>query len=361
MIPAHERLPQLRREIEKNPRFGDWRSLRAVNFCVSGSTETPPGPTGFFCAHPRLRHRLQLRRWITMEIPHSTVHGIWLPLVTPFRDQELDETSLRRLVRHYAAEPVDGLILAATTGEGLTLDDDEVERLVAVTAAELNGLGRRLPLYLGLSGSDTRKMVKALGRTMSWAIDGYLVACPYYTRPSQLGLYRHFAALADHTGRPILIYNIPYRTGVNMSNETLLRLSRIPIGMPHMIDHRETHYGLNENHGWTLSGSGNCGSDYGVAAVGAFASPRRSGSGARHSAVPGGLDQRSAGSRLQRWRRQRPAMADMVPRRGCRGAPGLAAAGPLSGQGRLGGCRRRRGAGGPGGRSTELDAAAPAG
>jgi 4-hydroxy-tetrahydrodipicolinate synthase len=160
-----------------------------------------------------------------MEIPHSTVHGIWLPLVTPFRDQELDETSLRRLVRHYAAEPVDGLILAATTGEGLTLDDDEVERLVAVTAAELDGLGRRLPLYLGLSGSDTRKMVKALGRTMSWAIDGYLVACPYYTRPSQLGLYRHFAALADHTGRPILIYNIPYRTGVNMSNETLLRLA----------------------------------------------------------------------------------------------------------------------------------------
>ncbi|HYD32772.1 MAG TPA: 4-hydroxy-tetrahydrodipicolinate synthase [Azospirillaceae bacterium] len=160
-----------------------------------------------------------------MESLPPTLHGIWLPLITPFRDGELDETSLRRLVRHYAAEPVDGLILAATTGEGLTLDDEEVERLVTVVAAELDGLGRDMPLYLGLSGSDTRKMVKTLERTASWAVGGYLIACPYYTRPSQQGLYRHFAALADHTRQPVLVYNIPYRTAVNMSNETLLRLA----------------------------------------------------------------------------------------------------------------------------------------
>lgn len=151
--------------------------------------------------------------------------NIWLPLVTPFRDGALDEPSVRRLVRHFAGMPIEGLILAATTGEGLTLDVEETERLVAVAAAETARIGRPLPLYLGLCGSDTRKGEAALRATAPWPIDGYLIACPYYTRPSQEGLFRHFSALADATDRPILIYNIPYRTGVNLHNETMLRLA----------------------------------------------------------------------------------------------------------------------------------------
>ena len=152
------------------------------------------------------------------------IEGIWLPLVTPFRDGALDEVSLRRMARHYLGQPVDGFILAATTGEGLTIDEDETERLAAIVAAEVAG---RIPLFLGLSGSDTRKVAKALARTASWPVDGYLIACPYYTRPSQAGLYHHFAALAGETARPIMIYNIPYRTGVNLANETLLRLAEL--------------------------------------------------------------------------------------------------------------------------------------
>jgi 4-hydroxy-tetrahydrodipicolinate synthase len=159
-----------------------------------------------------------------MDIQGSRLEGLWLPLVTPFKDGELDEGSLRRLVRHYTGEPVDGLILAATTGEGLTLDDEETERLASVVAAEVNGA---VPLYLGLSGSDTRKLLKALDRTASWPVQGYLIACPYYTRPSQEGLFRHFAALAGHSQRPIIVYNIPYRTGVNLANETMLRLAEL--------------------------------------------------------------------------------------------------------------------------------------
>ncbi|MGB9368390.1 MAG: 4-hydroxy-tetrahydrodipicolinate synthase [Xanthobacteraceae bacterium] len=154
-----------------------------------------------------------------------TIQGIWLPLVTPFRDGALDEASLRRMVRYYLGEPVDGFILAATTGEGLTIDEDETERLVEVAAAEIGG---KRPIFLGVSGSDTRKVAKTLAHTASWPVDGTLIACPYYTRPSQEGLYRHFAALAAATGQPILIYNIPYRTGVNMSNDTLLRLAELP-------------------------------------------------------------------------------------------------------------------------------------
>jgi len=163
----------------------------------------------------------------TKEMGMSTtrLRGIWLPLVTPFREGVLDETSVERMVRHYLAEPIDGLVLAATTGEGLTLDDDEVNRLVQITAAECD---RRIPLYLGLSGSDTRRLLKALDRAARWPVDGYLIACPYYTRPSQDGLFRHFSTLAGHTERPILVYNIPYRTGVNMTNETMLRLAQIP-------------------------------------------------------------------------------------------------------------------------------------
>ena len=160
-----------------------------------------------------------------MEPSHSALQGLWLPLVTPFRDGDLDEASLRRLVAHFAREPIDGLILAATTGEGMCLDDDEIERLVSIVGATLGEEGKQLPLYLGLSGSDTRKVIKALDHTAAWAIDGYLIACPYYTRPSQQGLFQHFSALADSTAKPIIIYNIPYRTGVNLGNETMLLLA----------------------------------------------------------------------------------------------------------------------------------------
>jgi len=158
----------------------------------------------------------------------STPQGLWLPLVTPFRDGTLDEASLKRLVAHFSHEPIDGLILAATTGEGMCLDDDEVERLVSIVGATLDEARKRLPLYLGLSGSDTRKVVKALAQTASWEIDGYLIACPYYTRPPQQGLFQHFSRLADSTQKPIIIYNIPHRTGVNLGNEAMLRLAERP-------------------------------------------------------------------------------------------------------------------------------------
>jgi len=162
-----------------------------------------------------------------MQADQLGLRGLWLPLVTPFRDGALDDTSLRRLVKHYASEPVDGLILGATTGEGMTLDERETERLVANCAEELAATGRTMPVVLGLSGSDTRKLAGTVQRTAEWPIDGYLISCPYYTRPSQEGLIRHFTTLANSTRRPIVIYNIPYRTGVNLGNEAMLRLAEV--------------------------------------------------------------------------------------------------------------------------------------
>jgi len=152
------------------------------------------------------------------------LHGLWLPLVTPFRNGELDEASLRRLARHYADLPVNGLILAATTGESLTLTPEETERLVFAVRDEIGKL-KQLPLCLGLCGSNTRALLDTLDRTAAWPIDGYLISCPYYSRPSQQGLLLHFTALADRAEHPVMLYNIPYRTGVNLGNEAMLRLA----------------------------------------------------------------------------------------------------------------------------------------
>jgi 4-hydroxy-tetrahydrodipicolinate synthase len=158
----------------------------------------------------------------------SLLHGLWLPLITPFCDGVLDEISLRRLVRHYAALPVDGLILAATSGEGLTLGMAELEWLVAVTREVIAEGQRYLPICLGISGSHTRKLCHTLDETAGWPIDGYLISSPYYSRPSQRGLIQHFTMLADHASWPIVLYNIPYRAGVNLENETLLELALHP-------------------------------------------------------------------------------------------------------------------------------------
>ena len=158
----------------------------------------------------------------------SRLRGLWLPLVTPFRNGELDETSLRRLVRHYANSPIDGLVLAATSGEGLALGISELELLVTLARSEISGNGRYIPICLGLSGAATAKMQGALDETAAWPIDGYLIASPYYTRPSQRGLLHHFSTLADHASWPIVLYNIPYRTAVNLENATLLQLAAHP-------------------------------------------------------------------------------------------------------------------------------------
>jgi 4-hydroxy-tetrahydrodipicolinate synthase len=163
----------------------------------------------------------------------SHFRGLWLPLVTPFCDDVVDEASLRRLVKHYAGLPIDGLILAATSGEGLTLGTAELEWIVAVTREALAEARRYLPICLGMAGSHTRKMCHILDETAGWPIDGYLISSPYYSRPSQRGLLQHFTVLADHASWPIALYNIPYRASVNLETETLLELACHPniIGM----------------------------------------------------------------------------------------------------------------------------------
>ncbi|MDA9405289.1 4-hydroxy-tetrahydrodipicolinate synthase family protein [Bradyrhizobium sp. CCBAU 45384] len=156
------------------------------------------------------------------------MHGLWLPLVTPFRNGRLDQNSLRRLTRHYAAQAIDGFILGATSGEGMTLREAELERLVAIVRDEMAAGCRNVPIGLGLSGADTSRMKERLDETADWPIDFYLIASPYYVRPSQRGIVAHFEALADHAAWPLALYNIPYRCAVGITNQTMLRLAEHP-------------------------------------------------------------------------------------------------------------------------------------
>ena len=151
--------------------------------------------------------------------------GVWLPIVTPFVDSEIDYPGYQRLVDHYVRAGVSGVIPLGTTGESPTVDEAEAETLIEHTVAAVDG---RVPIVVGVSGNDTRKVVQTVKRLERHRIDGLLATCPYYNRPSQDGLRAHFTHLAEATGLGILIYNIPYRTGVNLANDTLLALAELP-------------------------------------------------------------------------------------------------------------------------------------
>lgn len=152
-------------------------------------------------------------------------HGIWVPLITPFRDGAPDLAALQRLAGHLQQQGVDGFVVCGTTGEPATLGDDEQRR---VLAAVLEVVQDRTPVVFGLSGNDTAAMTARLRALASQPLAGWLVSAPYYTRPSQDGIRRHFEALADTTERPLLLYNIPYRSGVAMETSTLQALARHP-------------------------------------------------------------------------------------------------------------------------------------
>jgi 4-hydroxy-tetrahydrodipicolinate synthase len=160
-----------------------------------------------------------------MSRSNDAISGIWLPVITPFLEGKVDLRCYDRLLEHYLAAGVTGIFPLGTTGESPTLDEDEMEAIIDRTLSVTAG---RVPVFVGVGGNATRKVVKTLGRLQRYAFDGIVSVCPYYNRPSQDGLREHFTRIAEATDRPILIYNIPYRTSVNLSNDTLLELARLP-------------------------------------------------------------------------------------------------------------------------------------
>lgn len=155
----------------------------------------------------------------------SKLCGLWLPIVTPFRDGRIDHESFERLLVHYSTSDLDGILLLGTTGEAPTIEDAEADALIQQT---LTVVGGRLPVYVGVGGNATDKVVRSIKRLQGHAVSGFLSVCPYYNKPSQDGLFEHFSRIAEATDRPVLVYNIPYRTGVNLANDTLMRLADLP-------------------------------------------------------------------------------------------------------------------------------------
>jgi 4-hydroxy-tetrahydrodipicolinate synthase len=154
-----------------------------------------------------------------------SISGVWLPIVTPFVDGAVDFVSYERMLEHYLGKGITGIFPLGTTGESPTIDADEVDAIVERTVAVVAG---RVPVFVGVGGNATASVVKTLRRLDRYAIDGIVSVCPYYNRPSQEGLREHFTRIAGATDRKVVIYNIPYRTGVNLANDTLLRLAEIP-------------------------------------------------------------------------------------------------------------------------------------
>lgn len=155
----------------------------------------------------------------------TKISGLWLPLITPFKDGTVDFPSYERLIEHYIGKGVDGLFPLGTTGESPALDEAEVDEVVERTVAVAAG---RVPVFVGVGGNATHKVEKTLRRLERFAFEGIVSVCPYYNRPSQDGLIAHFQRIAAATDRDMAIYNIPYRTAVNLSNDSLLELAEVP-------------------------------------------------------------------------------------------------------------------------------------
>lgn len=151
--------------------------------------------------------------------------GIYVPNITPFKDGSVDEVSLRRLVDHLIVGGATGLVPCGTTGESATLSHEEHIEVIKMTVEQAAG---RVPVIAGIGTNDTNETMNLLEKAERLAVDGYLVVCPYYNRPNQEGILEHFRAVSEVTDRPILVYNIPMRTGRNIEVSTIVELSRIP-------------------------------------------------------------------------------------------------------------------------------------
>jgi 4-hydroxy-tetrahydrodipicolinate synthase len=151
--------------------------------------------------------------------------GVTVALVTPFRGGDVDYDALARLVDWHAEQGTDCLAPVGTTGESPTLDHDEHERVIAAVCERARG---RLKIMPGTGSNSTREAIRLTRFARRAGADGALLVGPYYNKPTQEGYYRHFAAVAEAVELPLVLYNIPGRTGSNILPETMARLAEIP-------------------------------------------------------------------------------------------------------------------------------------
>mgnify|MGYP001370087704 FL=1 len=151
------------------------------------------------------------------------LQGSLVAIVTPmFEDGSLDISSLRALIDFHIAEGTDGIVIVGTTGESPTVDFDEHCLLIGTAVSQVNG---RVPVIAGTGANSTKEAIILTQKAKELGADACLLVAPYYNKPTQEGLYQHFKAVADAVEIPQILYNVPGRTGCDISNDTVLRLS----------------------------------------------------------------------------------------------------------------------------------------
>jgi len=150
--------------------------------------------------------------------------GAIVAIVTPFKEGKVDERSLRELIEFQIKNGTDGIVPCGTTGESSTLSHEEHDRVIEIT---VDAVKKRVPVIAGTGSNSTDEALRLTKHAYEAGADGALSVCPYYNRPTQEGLYQHFKIIAETVPIPIVPYNIPSRTGVNLMPETVARLAKI--------------------------------------------------------------------------------------------------------------------------------------
>lgn len=157
-------------------------------------------------------------------MPKNRFTGMGVALITPFKkDGSIDYDALRRLIEYQIKNGTDYFVVLGTTAETPTLTKQERAELVDFVTSQING---RVPIVLGMGGNCTKTLVDEISSTDLSQVEAILSVTPYYNKPSQEGLYHHYAEVAHNSSVPVILYNVPGRTGVNLSAQTTLRLAR---------------------------------------------------------------------------------------------------------------------------------------
>ncbi len=147
--------------------------------------------------------------------------GSIVALITPFKNNIMDEDKYIKLIHHHIKSGTNGLVPAGTTGESPTLNHKEHKKVIEIAVKESNG---KVPVIAGTGSNSTEEAIELSKHAEKSGADGLLIVTPYYNKPTQEGLYQHFKAINDKVGIPIIIYNIPPRSVIDMSVDTMSRL-----------------------------------------------------------------------------------------------------------------------------------------
>ena len=150
--------------------------------------------------------------------------GAMTAIVTPFKDGKLDENAFRVLIKRQIKAGIDGLVPCGTTGEAATMDLDEYEKVIGIASEECKG---KVPVLAGAGTNNTKKVIELAKIAKSAGADAILSVAPYYNKPTQEGLYQHYKTVAESVDLPLVLYNVPGRTSVNILPQTVIRLSEI--------------------------------------------------------------------------------------------------------------------------------------